>query len=58
MADQTMDKKQVLDLAGLGGYIRPQKLEDFLAKKFGRRIRVEVRTSGGEKILGYPFIGA
>lgn len=53
-----MDKKQVLDFAGLGGYIRRQKLEEFLAKKFGREIRVEVRLSGGERILGYPSLGA
>lgn len=38
------DKKQVLEFAGLGGYIRKQKLEEFLAKKFGRQIRVEVMT--------------
>ena len=52
-----MDEKQVLDFAGLGGYIRPQKLEEFLAKKFGRQIRVEVRSSRGERMLGHPSIG-
>ena len=52
-----MDKKQVLDFAGLGGYIRPRKLEEFLAKKFGRQIRVEVRLSARERILGHPSIG-
>ena len=47
-----MDKKQVLDFNGPGGYIRQKKLEEFLAKKFGRQIRVEVRLSGGERISG------
>ena len=54
MADQMKDKKQVLEFAGLGGYIRKQRLEEFLAKKFGRQIRVEVRMSGEERILGHP----
>ena len=54
MADQMKDKKQVLDFAGLGGYIRKEKLEEFLEKKFGRQIRVEVRMSGGKRILGQP----
>ena len=57
MMDQTMDKKQVLDFNALGGYIHPKKLEDFLAKKFGRQIRVEVRMSGRERIFGLPSIG-
>jgi hypothetical protein len=37
--------KQVISFAGIGGYIRPQKLEDYLADKFGHKIAVEVRWS-------------
>ncbi|KAL8860661.1 MAG: hypothetical protein Q9178_003014 [Gyalolechia marmorata] len=34
------DQKQVIDLKGLGGYIRPEKLEELLAQKYGRKIEV------------------
>ncbi|KAL8903411.1 MAG: hypothetical protein Q9171_007412 [Xanthocarpia ochracea] len=37
------DQKQVIDLKGVGGYIRPEKLEELLAQKYGRKIKVEVK---------------
>ncbi|KAL8881572.1 MAG: hypothetical protein Q9215_004039 [Flavoplaca cf. flavocitrina] len=38
------DQKQVIDLKGVGGYILPEKLEELLAQKYGRKIEVQVKN--------------
>ena len=53
-----MDKKQIIDFASVGGYIRQKKLQEFLDKKFGRQIRIVVSRSHIDfiTIVGIPTL--